>query len=255
MFLEMIQSSWAAVPKPISADVLGNDPVLVGGGAETDQHAHGKGGVQELPPGRFPAEILLLDGHQHAGEDHEGRGTVPQVQRPGEVLDEVSSVDEHFSVACSRGQEIQPDEPEPDEGQGAGPFPAQEPGHGREQVGPSNQPEDAPPAGPEEAAAFGAVGDGEGEQQDDTRRPEPFAGPEPFGVRVPDEEEPHHHQQDEKPFPAAQPGRHAAFGIDAMLPSVLTMNTPITSRAKVRERMWPRVFSAGISFWKRHSMA
>ena len=170
MFLEMIQSSWAA--------------------------------------------ILFLHGHQQAGHDHQGRRTVPEVQRPGEVLEEVPAVEEHLAVARGRGQEVQADEREPDERQGAGAFPGQEPGHGPEQVGPSDQPEDAPPARPEEAVAFGAVGDGEGEQQDDTRRPEPFAGPEPFGVSVPYEEEPHHHQQDEKPFPAAQPGRHAAFGID-----------------------------------------
>ena len=172
MFLEMIQSSWAA------------------------------------------SEILFLHGHQQAGDDHQGRRAVPEVQRPGEVLEEVPAVEEHLAVARGRGQEVQADEREPDERQGAGAFPAQEPGHGPEQVGPSDQPEDAPPAGPEETAVLGAVGEGEADEQDDSRRPEPFPGPELFRPGVPDEEEAQHHQQDEEPLPTAHPGGHAAFGID-----------------------------------------
>ena len=186
----------------------------MGGGAETDQDAHGQGGVQELPSARFPSEILFLHGHQQAGDDHQGRRAVPEVQRPGEVLEEVPAVEEHLAVARGRGQEVQADEREPDERQGAGAFPAQEPGHGPEQVGPSDQPEDAPPAGPDQAAALGAVGEGEADEEDDSCRPEPFSGLELFRPGVPDEEEAQHHQQDEEPLPAANPGGHAAFGID-----------------------------------------
>ena len=69
-------------------------------------------------------------------------------------------------------------------------------------------------SGPDQAAALGAVGDGEANEQDDARRPEPFSGLELLRIGVPGEEEAQHHQQDEKPLPTAQVGRHSAFGID-----------------------------------------
>ena len=154
MFLEMIQSSWAAVPKPIR-----------------------------------------------------------MVQRPGEILQEVAAAEEHLPVPRGRRQEVQADEPEPDERQGAGPFPAQEPGHGPEQIGPSDQSQDAPPAGLHQAAAVGAVGDGEGDEQDDPGPAEPLSGLELLRIGVPHEEEAQDREELEKPVAAAQEGGHPAIGI------------------------------------------
>jgi hypothetical protein len=52
---------------------------------------------------------------------------------------EVAAAEEHLPVPHFGRQEVQAGDADPQQRQDAGPVPAQEPGHGREQVGPSDQ--------------------------------------------------------------------------------------------------------------------
>ena len=181
--------------------VLGYNPTRMKSHAQHGQD--GCGGKAQPHPFQWLAvlELPVGQGEHKAAEAHHGAVAFPELQRSGQIGQEVGA---HKRAAVPHGHdgEVDKADDKPQCGQYPGLFAAQQVGHGAEKVHPANLAQDAPPETFEMRSVRCAVNQCQHQQQHAAQEFEPAGRLPVLGILVPQQEEARYHEEDpQRPVP------------------------------------------------------